>query len=379
MKKKYLFILIFIILMIIFIFFMIEYHKKQTRIIYKELIEIKIGDKIPTIKQYVDQKDHKKLKNQKITWKGIKSEKNRIYHAGVYQGTFHFNHKKITIQLKVIDDEAPVIKGIQNITTNEKEKVDLLKNIQISDNSHDKVNIHIDGNYDINKKGEYHLKYVATDKSGNQTEKEFQLHVKEKIVPKKTSNHSTTPLGTSSKGYQISQINGVYYVNGILIANKTYQLPSTYNPNGLLVDFMNPFNQMVNDALKENINLKIVSGYRSYSTQDRIYSNYVKKDGQIKADTYSARPGHSEHQTGLAADINSLDQSFINTREGIWLNSHCYQYGFIIRYPKGKESITGYIYEPWHIRYVGKELATKLYNNGNWITLEEYLGINSKY
>ena len=103
------------------------------------------------------------------------------------------------------------------------------------------------------------------------------------------------------------------------------------------------------------------------------------------ADTYSARPGHSEHQTGLAADIKGpnnnlyLDQRWINTSEGQWLNNNCYKYGFIIRYPSGKESITGYIYEPWHIRYVGTEVATQLYNGGNWITLEEYLGIDSKY
>ena len=136
---------------------------------------------------------------------------------------------------------------------------------------------------------------------------------------------------------------------------------------------------MKNDAKNNNINLYIRSGFRSYNTQVSLYNNYVKRDGKAAADTYSARAGHSEHQTGLAADINSLDQSFINTKEGKWLNDNCYKYGFIIRYPKGKESITGYIYEPWHIRYVGTDISSKLYNNGNWITLEEYLGIDSKY
>ena len=74
-----------------------------------------------------------------------------------------------------------------------------------------------------------------------------------------------------------------------------------------------------------------------------------------------------------------LNQEWINTSEGQWLNNNCYKYGFIIRYPRGKEGITGYIYEPWHIRYVGVDVATQLYNGGNWITLEEYLGIDSKY
>jgi D-alanyl-D-alanine carboxypeptidase len=98
-----------------------------------------------------------------------------------------------------------------------------------------------------------------------------------------------------------------------------------------------------------------------------------------QADTYSARPGHSEHQTGLCFDLNSIDDSFAYTNEGKWVNNNAHLYGFIIRYPKGKESITGYQYESWHLRYVGKDLANKLYNDGNWLTMEEYYGLSSKY
>ncbi len=133
------------------------------------------------------------------------------------------------------------------------------------------------------------------------------------------------------------------------------------------------------DANAVGLSLSIVSGYRSYVTQRNTYNNYVARDGQAVADTYSARPGHSEHQTGLAIDVNSLLVSFENTPEGQWLKDNCYKYGFILRYPKGKDSITGYMYEPWHFRYVGNSLAEQLYNSGDWITLEEYLGINSVY
>ena len=105
----------------------------------------------------------------------------------------------------------------------------------------------------------------------------------------------------------------------------------------------------------------------------------MARDGKQEADTYSARPGHSEHQTGLAFDLNTIDDSFANTAEGKWINDNCYRYGLILRYPKGKEEITGYQYESWHLRYVGKELAQKLYNNGNWMTLEEHFNITSKY
>lgn len=142
---------------------------------------------------------------------------------------------------------------------------------------------------------------------------------------------------------------------------------------------MDAFYSMQKSASNQGINLSIISGYRSYNTQYTLYNRYVSKDGKAEADTYSARAGHSEHQTGLAADINSLKKSWINTEEGQWLNNNCYKFGFIIRYPEGKESITGYMYEPWHIRYVGVDIATDLYNNGNWISLEEYLGITSQY
>ena len=112
-------------------------------------------------------------------------------------------------------------------------------------------------------------------------------------------------------------------------------------------------------------------------TTSRDFMTYVKRSGKAEADRYSARPGHSEHQTGLAFDLNSIDMTFADTDECAWVNKHCAEYGFIIRYPKGSESITGYMYEPWHLRYLGTETAKKVYDSG--LTLEEYLGIDSKY
>ena len=168
----------------------------------------------------------------------------------------------------------------------------------------------------------------------------------------------------------------VTYVKGILISNKTYALPATYNP-GEDADAKAALTEMINAAAKEGINIYKISGFRSYSTQETLYNNYVKRDGQASADRYSARPGHSEHQTGLAFDLNSLDQSFGETKEGKWLEKNCWKYGFIIRYPKSKESVTGYMYEPWHVRYLGKDTAKKVYDSG--LCLEEYLDITSVY
>ncbi len=166
------------------------------------------------------------------------------------------------------------------------------------------------------------------------------------------------------------------YIDGILIANKTYPLPQSYNP-GLDSEVSAQLNVMFEAAKQDGIKLFITSGYRSYNRQKELYDKYVARDGKQAADRYSARPGHSEHQTGLAVDLNSTANSFANTPEAKWIAENSYKYGFIVRYPKGKENITGYIYEPWHVRYLGVEKATEVYESG--LCLEEFLGITSVY
>ena len=175
----------------------------------------------------------------------------------------------------------------------------------------------------------------------------------------------------------IETIDGLTYVNGILIANKTYLLPADYAPGRILPEAQTAFDTMRAAAKEEGLTLKIVSGYRSYQKQDKVYHNYAARDGAALADRYSARAGSSEHQTGYAMDINSVRQSFAETKEGKWLAAHCAEYGFILRYPKDKEAETGFMYEPWHIRYLGVELAQKITESG--LCLEEYLGITSAY
>ena len=171
-------------------------------------------------------------------------------------------------------------------------------------------------------------------------------------------------------------IGGVTYINGVLIVNKTYSIPRSYG-SGLDRTTYSAYCQMADAASSEGISIYIASGFRSYDTQDRLYNYYCGAYGKTAADRFSARPGHSEHQTGLAMDINDPSDSFIGTAAQKWLEKNCYKYGFIIRYPKGKEDITGYKYESWHVRYVGKALAKELTEKN--LTLEEYFNINSKY
>ena len=182
----------------------------------------------------------------------------------------------------------------------------------------------------------------------------------------------------TSKGFKGEVKDGVTYIEGYLIANKTYALPADYG-SGLTDQTLSAFYTMSAAAKDDGLNIYISSGFRSYSTQKGLYSRYVDRDGVEKADTYSARAGHSEHQSGLAFDVNIISDAFIGTPEAIWLADNCYKYGFILRYPQGKSDETGYKYEPWHFRYVGTELAEILYDGGNWITMEDYFGVTSQY
>ena len=164
----------------------------------------------------------------------------------------------------------------------------------------------------------------------------------------------------------------------ILLVNKKYGLSCFYNPKDILLEVKKAFEELQSAAYQDGIMLLIVSGYRSYNYQKHLYNKYKRTD-PLNVDNYSAKPGHSEHQTGLALDIVNAESKNIDKfkKEFNWLNKNAYKYGFILRYPKGKENITGYKYEPWHYRYVGK-VSKLLYNNGKWMTLEEHKDIKCK-
>lgn len=175
----------------------------------------------------------------------------------------------------------------------------------------------------------------------------------------------------------------------LILVNKYYKLDSSYVPDNLVTidtkygyaqqlkkEAYEAFVKMADAARKEGLGLYIRSPYRSYNVQLGLYQSYVNQSGKKEADTYSARAGYSEHQTGLALDVMAKSNvnadlgTFESTKEFYWIKDHCYEYGFILRYPKGKEYITGYIYEPWHYRYVGVEVAKKIKELD--ITYEEY-------
>lgn len=215
--------------------------------------------------------------------------------------------------------------------------------------------------------------------------------------PAEDGHSNETDLSQPSLEETIASVDGVPTVTNpadlTVIVNKQRSLPADYIPSDLVepnVPF--PFTEKVEKrmmreeaakaleelfakAKQDGIELYAVSGYRSYRTQKSLFDTYVKTQGVEHAAAYSAVPGKSEHQTGLAMDVSGadaktrLEEPFADTPEGKWLAAHCAEAGFIIRYLNGKEDITGYSYEPWHLRYVGKELAQEITSKG--ITLEE--------
>lgn len=176
-----------------------------------------------------------------------------------------------------------------------------------------------------------------------------------------------------------------------VIVNKSHPLsPLGYTPNDLVQSngatisnsAVSDFNAMLSAGRSVGMKLTIVSSYRSYATQLYTYNNYVKSYGQAMTDTFSARAGYSEHQTGLAIDFGSgdtvgcnLEDCFGTTKEGAWLKANSWKYGFIIRYTVDKQSITGYKSEPWHLRYVGRDLAAEMQKE-NTTTLEEFFKVS---
>ncbi len=286
---------------------------------------------------------------------------------------FDGSERDYDFDIEVVDTTPPTIDMEDSFTLLAGSAFDADAEAAVTDNSGSEVKVTLDGEVDTGRSGTYSVKLTAADPSGNTAEKSLTVNV---LDPGQTEGDFSF---VTAKGFTVERKSGVTTADGVLIVNKTFSLPAGYGPGGILYEAYDPLMEMFDAAAQEGISLHIVSGYRSYDTQNGLYKKYGAEYGFDAADTFSARPGYSEHQSGYAADLNSVDNSFAGTAEGKWIAANCYKYGFIIRYPEGKQDITGYIYEPWHVRYVGKDLAGKLYNGGEWITMEEYFGITSRY
>ncbi len=258
-------------------------------------------------------------------------------------------------------------KEINYIIKNYKEHLNILLNMEYVDI----LQFNDISNFDIEKIERY-LKY--------QEEQDYDLKTVVTYVN----------IGLDLKGYSsyIEYTEEEAQSDLTILVNKYHKLPDNYEPNDLVPLSYNKqyklrqeaaeaFQILTNAALLDNVVFYPFSPYRSFETQAKLYNNYKNRDGEQKADTYSARPGFSEHQLGLAVDVRSNTLNDNLTPEHYeWMLNNSYKYGFIVRYPKGKQHITQFIEEPWHLRYLGIDLATKVHNSN--LTYDEYYDIYMK-
>ena len=223
--------------------------------------------------------------------------------------------------------------------------------------------VHVDTASHKGDAGTYsvHLYYILNGKRTYITETKA-------TVPQATESHATGKLTNNGSYYSVR---GKY--DDIIIVNKKHGLSKDYNP-GENPTAKAAFVRLRDDMINQGLNVgRSYSGFRSYDYQKTLYDNYVSRDGQAAADRYSARPGYSEHQTGLVFDLTDKSGNLLeDSRASQWLKDNAHNYGFIVRFQAGKEASTGYMPEAWHIRYVGKE-AKDIHDSG--LSLEEYFGI----
>ncbi len=346
-------------------------------VILSQVTRFPVGQKV-LLSDLVTEVKNGSLQNQEETFDANS--------AGSRQITLYIKTRLGTIQeqslvIEFFDDIAPTITAPDSLSIMAGETPDLLKDASAVDDNGEICRVTLTGEYDLTKPGVYTLFFTAQDSTGNVAQKEFVLTVLS--MPYDENGKLVDGVYTTATGHELKVVGGIAYVDGYLIANKTYSLPKTYTSNWMSDETATAYSKMQSAASKEGLNLKVKSAYRSWFDQDWIFRDYVRRDSLENALTYSARPGHSEHQTGLGLDLVTSSSSEV-TKPGIaealaWLNENAYKYGFILRYPEGKTNETGYVFEPWHYRYVGTELAQILYNNGDWITMETYFGIDSLY
>lgn len=224
----------------------------------------------------------------------------------------------------------------------------------------------------------------------NYIDRYVSYHLKNKSLPLKNVIIEVN-IGLDYDYYQNTKIAPNLYTEKVLV-NKYHYLEENYIPKNLtelyegyskpgmylVKEASDAYGQMAQDIRKENLKIRAISSYRSYDYQKRLYEKYEKIDGKQGADKYSARPGFSEHQTGLVVDIDNevlSYEEFGKTEEFKWMQKNAHKYGFILRYPEGKEFITGYTYEAWHYRYVGKKIASYIKKHN--ITFDEYCAIKN--
>ena len=308
----------------------------------------------------------------------------------IISGSIYFiipknNKEEPKQEIKEIDKTDPIIKKLKELNYND-EEIETIKKYVKEEN----INYLIENN--INKElamnfinqdyyiDDYLKTYIEYYNNNNYDYRE----VTERVNTHVNYEYYTNTIETDETLGKFVLLNKYYYASPNYKAEDLIKVSSKYNLYNMEFELSeecyNAFLKMYNDAENKGYAFKINSPYRSYEKQQILYTRYKQQDGEKLADTYSARPGYSEHQTGYAFDIRDYpltNDDYSKTKSFTWVSENAYKYGFIIRFPKEKEHITGYQYESWHYRYCGIECSTYIHNTG--ITYEEYYEYFIKY
>lgn len=366
-KKKVLILIIIIILILSLVYILLPKnygYKKETIEVFKENnLYSQIKDKkiySKTLEEAINQNSFNKeyfleyLDIKYIDDKDFISNINKLLNLGYSSKDINAIYNKIPDSVNIIID-SKYNKDIINIMNLSYFKIDNLKRYLDYDI------MEVKSIYDIsNIKNDFNYEDVVTYVNAN-LDKEY---------------YSSDNLISNEDASKID-----------VLVNKYHKLDENYEPSDLTIidskyasgtqklrkEAQIKFEEMASDMAKENLKIYAGSTYRSYTYQKGLYDRYVKKDGFAAAETYSARSGYSEHQLGLAVDIVNGKWDYLseNDKEYDYLVKNSYKYGFILRYPRGSEYVTGYMFEDWHFRYLGVELATKVFNSG--LTYDEYI------
>lgn len=367
-KKKLLLLLIMIILIVLFLVYI--------------LLPKNYGYKKETIEVFKENNLYEQIKDKKIYSKTLEE--------AINQNSFNKEYFLEYLDIKYMDDKDFIsnINKLLNLGYSSKDINAIYNKIP------DSVNIIIDSKYNKDIINIMNLSYFKIDNLKRYLD--YDIMEVKSIYDisniKKDFNYEdvvTYVNANLDKGYYSSDnlISNEDASKIDVLVNKYHKLDENYEPSDLTIidskyasgtqklrkEAQIKFEEMASDMAKENLKIYAGSTYRSYTYQKGLYDRYVKKDGFAAAETYSARSGYSEHQLGLAVDIVNGKWDYLseNDKEYDYLVKNSYKYGFILRYPRGSEYVTGYMFEDWHFRYLGIELATKVFNSG--LTYDEYI------
>lgn len=313
----------------------------------------------------------KAMYNEKNITNKLKYKKLHIDKLKTYELDFEYDNEVVLkAKVKIVDTTAPAISGETNYKVYQNEPFDIKSlNLDISDNyDTDLKSKIVMPSIDTKNVGKQNITLSLTDSSNNKSLYKIVVDVQPKPV-----------VALPGKPIDNNIVSNPYDIT--VLVNKSNYLPDGWSPNDLVKtssgyllrkQAADAWEQLYAKAISDNINIRIVSAYRSQAYQKSLYANYYASD-PAGAPFYSAKARTSEHELGLAIDV-SYDYQLHNdlhlTSIGIWMNAYAHNYGYIMRYPSDKTNITNYMHEPWHYRYVGKDLATYLKSNN--LTLEEY-------